>query len=349
MIIVHYCKENNNLLPARECLTHLVIKVWAWILKNKLEQKKSILNEFRKLIFIHFQMLNLYLQKSINVARTRDGLFSERNGPFEEVGYPMRCFDYLNYLVYFLHARKHWPQFENQVPPIKEKILGNLHKTLLMEILDNNDGCSRPLLDNHSIAILNTILYFLKDKNLTQTELNFIGGNYLVRIFNNLMMTKMIRGRLPELHNNSLVLTEYVSTKTRPYNYEDKSSMLITALFELVALFNAESIYKDFKGGIKGQVNLQTACPNFQEFDIEQLLFEKHFDREFYVEHSINLNDELNDFKKSIEEKGVDKIDYRTDKAGFSFLRILAHVYHENELFPNEWRELFTEGQLVKE
>jgi hypothetical protein len=348
MVILHYSKENNNLFPARECLTYLLLKVWAWVLKNKLEEKKSTLTEYRKLVSIHFEMLEAYFEKTISVAKTEDGLYSERGGPFEEVGYPIRCFDYLNYLVYYLQARKQWPKFTNELPATKDRVLGKFHKALLMEIIDNNDGCARPLLDNHSIAILNAILYFLKDKNLTQAELNFIGGDYLVRIFNNLMIIKTIRGRFPELHNNANTLTEYVSTKTRPYNYEDRSSLLIPILFELVALFNAKSIYKDFKDGIKGKVNLQTACPNFQEFDIEQLLFEKHFNEEYYIEHNIELPDLLSDFRKAVEEKGIEKIDYRTDKAGFSFMRILAHVYYENEFFPHEWRELFSKNELVK-
>lgn len=167
-----------------------------------------------------------------------------------------------------------------------------------------------------------------------------MGGDYLVRILNNIMVVKTTRGRFPELYSNSKVLTEFASTKNRPEEYEDRSSLLITILFELVALFNAEPIYKDFAPAIKGKVNLQTAYPNYKEYDIEQLLFEKHLHNEYYIEASIDLNKELVKFKESIQNKKIECIEYRTDKMGFPFLRTLAHIYFKNEIFPDEWRKL---------
>lgn len=340
VIFYHYSKENNNLLPARECLTYLVLKAWSWILKNKLEEKRPIINEFKKLLLIHFDVLNEYFQKTLPVALTENGLYSERGGPFEEVGYPLRSFDYMNYLIYFFQVRGFWPKFSNPVPT-KERTIFRRQKKILKTLLDKNDGCSRPLLDNHSIAILNAFLFILKSKYRTQADLNFIGGDYLVRILNNIMIIKSTRGRFPDLYSNSMVLTEYASTKTRPHNYEDRSSLLITILFELVALLNAEPIYKDFASHIKGKINLQTAYPNFKEHDIEQVLFEKHLHNEYYIEASIELNKELKKFKETIQNKKIESIEYRTDKVGFPFLRTLAHVYYKNELFPDEWRKLF--------
>jgi hypothetical protein len=346
-ITLHYSRENNNLHPARECLTYLVLKVWNWILKNKLEEKKAVTNEFTKLIAIHFEMLNEYFEKTIEIAKTEDGLYSERGGPFEEIGYPLRSFEYLNYLIYYFQVRKYWPKFNKVPSPAKDKILSEIQKDTLFKLLDSNDGCARPLLDNHSISILNVFLYVLNDKNLTQDDINFIGGDYLVRIFNNIMIIKATKARFPELHNNPTVLTEFVSTKIRPYNYEDRSSLLLTILFELVAYFNAETIYRDFKDGIKGKVNLQTACPNWDEYNIEELMFEKHFYDEYYIEHDIQLPDKLEDFKTTLEEKLEEKHEYRTDKAGFPFLRTLAHIYYENEFFPDEWRSLFPKPEVV--
>jgi hypothetical protein len=346
VIIHHYSKENNNLHPARECLTYLILKVWNWILKNKLEEKKAVTNEYRKLIAIHFEMLNEYFKKTIDVAKTEDGLYSERGGSFEEIGYPLRSFEYLNYLIYFFQVRKYWPKFNNPPSDIKDQNLSKIQKDCLFKILDNNDGCARPLLDNHSIAILNVFLYILNDKHLTQDDINFIGGDYLVRIFNNIMIIKVTRERFPELHSNATVLTEFASTKVKPYNYEDRSSLLITILFELVAFFNAETVYRDFKNGIKGKINLQTACGNWDEYNIEELMFEKHLYDEYYVEHDIQLPDTLEEFKATLEGKLEDKREYRTDKAGFPFLRTLAHVYYENEFFQDEWRSLFPKPEV---
>jgi hypothetical protein len=59
---------------------------------------------------------------------------------------------------------------------------------------------------------------------------------------------------------------------------------------------------------------------------------------EMYVETNIHLPNELKDFKAAIKGKPIKSYSYRTDKAGFSFLRTLAHTYFKNEPFVEEWR-----------
>lgn len=347
-IILHYSRENNNLHPARECLTYLILKVWSWILKNKLEKKEAILIEYRKLLKVHFDMLGEYFKKTLPAAKMENGLYSGQGTFFEAVGYPLRSFEYLKYLVYFLQARKYWPKFTLPPSITKDRAIGEAGKTLLQKIIKQNDGCSRPLIDNQSISIVNVLLYFLKDKNLKQTEINFL-AEYLISIFTYILIIKRTRNRFPELNNNLKILTEAVATNTRPHNYEDRSTILITLLFEFVALLNGDFVYNDFKDHFKGKVDLQIAVPNFNEYDIEQLLFEKHFGDEFYVEHGIDLKDDLKEFKSAIQDKPIESIKYRTDEAGFPFLRTLAHIYFENEFFPDEWRPLFHKAPNTKE
>ena len=67
-------------------------------------------------------------------------------------------------------------------------------------------------------------------------------------------------------------------------------------------------------------------------------MFEKHFIKEFYVETDIHLKTTLQEFKEDIDSREFDSIEYRTDKAGFPFLRKLAHIYFKNEFFVDEWR-----------
>lgn len=342
VIVLHYSRENDNLRPARECLTYLVLKVWNWVLKNKLEEKKAVTKEFQKLLSIHFEMLNEYYEKTIPVAIGKDGLYFDGAGPFEEIGYPLRSFEYLNYLIYLFYVRKSWPKFKTDVPALKNEVFGKIQKNILFQLIDNNDGCSRPLLDNHSIAILNVFLYLLNDKNITQQDVNFVGGDYLVRILNNIMVVKSMAKRFPELYSNANVLAEFSSTGVKPQNYEDRSSLLITILFEFIAFFSMESIYTNFRKGIDKMVDLQVAYPRWDDYNIEEILFEKHLYNEYYVgEHSIALPEDFKEFQKIVKSKFETKHQYRTDKAGFSFLRILAHIYFKNEFFPDEWRSLF--------
>lgn len=336
-IILHYSKENNNLLPARECLTYLILKTWSWVLMSKLNKKEAVLKEYRKLIKIHFDMLNEYFEKTLPIAKNENGLYSERGNFFEVVGYPIRSFEYLNYLVYFMSARKYWPTFSKSPSLSKSITLGEIQKSILIELINNNDGCCRPLIDNHSIGIINVLLFFLKDKVHADDDGNFL-VEYLIKIFDNIILIKQTRKRFPELHNDLKILTEFVATNKRPHNYEDRSSLLISMLFEFFAILNVDFLHKRYKDFFKEEPNLQIAYPHFEKYDIEQLLFEKHFDKEFYVESNIKLNETLEDFKSDILKKKIEKIIYRTDEAGFPFLRGLAHVYFQNEFFVDEWR-----------
>jgi hypothetical protein len=92
------------------------------------------------------------------------------------------------------------------------------------------------------------------------------------------------------------------------------------------------------------KLSLQIAHPYFDELDIEQLMFEKHLDAEYYIESEFSLPDNFEDFKKKVKDKEIYKIEYRTDKDGFPFLRTLAHKYYKNEIFPNEWRDIIAKG-----
>lgn len=62
-------------------------------------------------------------------------------------------------------------------------------------------------------------------------------------------------------------------------------------------------------------------------------------DEEYFIEE-ISLFDDFEEFRKKTKEANYFTPEYRTDSAGFSFLRVLAHNYFKNEIFPNEWRNI---------
>jgi hypothetical protein len=343
ILIVHYSRENNNLYPARECITYLILRTWSWILRNNLENKKAIISEYKNLLRIHYDLLASYFKKTFTVASNENGLFAENGGPFEAIGYPLRSLDYLNYLVYFFQVRQHYPKFPMTPNKKKAMRLRKHQKKALLEIVSNNDGCCRPVVDNHLIPILNVVFFFLQHDDLTKEELLFI-GQYLNSILDNLMVIKVTRDRFPELHSNVQLLAEFIANDERPDEYEDRSSLLITVLMELLAVINAESIYSSFKDGFKEKVNLQVAYPVPSTEEMEMLLFEKHMHDEYYVDTNINLPDTLKEFQDTIRTKEIPSRNYRTDKAGLPFLRTLAHIYYHNEFFPEEWRRLIPKG-----
>jgi len=336
-VVLHYSKDNDNLEAAKQCLTYLLLKTWAWILKNKLEEKSAVKKTFSKLISTHFRMLDLYFQRTLEIAKLKNGLYSEQGGPFEEVGYPLRSFEYLNYLIYFFEARVYFPDFIKEPTTAKKNILRRKQKDLLIQLIRNNDGCQRPILDHHSISILNVVLFLLQKDDLRNKDFQFV-GEYLFAIIENILIINTVRGRFPHLGGEIDLIKKIRSKKPKKNDRGLPPSLLVTILFELIGFLNFEQAYESFSEGFKGKLNLQTAHANFKDFDIEVLLFEKHFDQEFYVETSIDLKNTLEEFKAAISEREFEEIDYRTDQAGFPFLRKLAHIYYKNELFVDEWR-----------
>ncbi len=220
VMILHYAKEADNLQPAKNCLTYMLLKVWGWILEKKaIKGKKIAITEFFKLHMIHFQMLDLYFAKTISIAKEKDGLFSERGAHFEKIGYPVRSLEYLAYLIYY--CQTHYLIIADKD---KRREVIDYFKELIKTIILNNSGCSRPLLDNHSIPIVLTLLFFIANG-----EEDF-AAEYLRNIFNNIVLIKAIDGRLPEFSSDMDSLIEYCATGQRPENYTDNASYLINTL-----------------------------------------------------------------------------------------------------------------------
>lgn len=345
-IILHYSKE--NLEAAKQCLTYLRLKTWAWILSSSIENRRAVQREFAKLIGIHYKMLDMYFSKTLPVAMFENGLFSERGQFFEEVGYPLRSFEYLNYLVYLFQARLYFPYFTKAPSKAKKRILRRKQKDTIIELIENNDGCTRPLMDYHSIAVLNVVLFFWQEEDLEQKDAQFV-AKYLHRLVENIMIVYSTRKRFPFIGDEiGFVKSIQRSRKKKEVNRQP-SSLLITILFELAAILNFEQLHKNYKEQFEKKVNLQTAYPKLNDYDIEKLLFEKYLDDEFYVETNIDLMPSLAEFGEIMSNKEIEKVDYRTDKAGFPFLRTLAHIYFKNEFFVDEWRKYCKDEMLQEE
>lgn len=346
VLIIHYAKENNNLTPAKECLTFLILRVWAWILHKQLDTKEPILREYRKLLKIHFDLLHEYLLKITPTLYEENGMFSVKGAAFEVIGYPLRSFDTLNLLCYYLSARYYWPNFTSPPSQVKEARISKYLIPKLIQYIESNEACTRPLLDNHSIAVLNVFLSVLRsDREVSHEDLGAL-ETFISKLFDNIFIIKLTRGRLPEIYNNVEAITEYVSTDERPYNYQDGSSLLLTLLFELTAVLHnwgidLSKLYTNFRElTLESKVNLQTAFPlNFDE-QFEEELFLKKMHNKYYVECSISLPESLDGLVEKLKKKPKESYTFRTQKAGFPFLLTLASIYFKNERFPSMWRNL---------
>ncbi len=333
-IIFQYSKENNNLVAAKDCSSFIILQTWAWVLQNKIEQKASIIEEFRKLLKIQYDVLNAYFSKTLPIAQIENGLFSENGYFFEEIGYPLRCFDYISPLIYYYELERY---FSN-----KGEELHNNQKDVVIELINNNPGFQRPIIDNHSIPILQILKFFSLAKNRRVKDVHFI-ANYIFSVVTGIIVIKARRNRLPDGYSRIDLVSEFCISGNKPEEYTDESSILIAILFELLVLLNAKEMYENFKQHLDKEISLQIACPNTTDYDVEQSLFEKHMNAEYYIETNNSLPDSFEEYKDKVKTRKYKEIKYRTDAAGFAFLRTLAHSYYKNELFPIEWRQFFSE------
>jgi hypothetical protein len=331
-IIYHYSKENDNLEPAKQCITYLILQTWHWILENNLEKKKPILKAFNKLLIFHSEVvLGDYFSKTLQATQFQNGLYSSFGVTFEKIGYPLRVFEYLNYLVYFFKFKLESAEEDNSE-------LISKYTQILKEIIDNNEDGLIPLYDNHSIAIV-SVTNFLIENHELETAKDFISQVTL-----NLLKNKNLRGVLPEFTNSEKALTKFYATGIRDESYTDSSSFLILILLEYSVILDEPQLYQLIKDGFElGEIDLQTFYPYTEKFpDTEILLFDRELKDEGLCESSISVGDDFEAFRDKLKAKKEYSFDYKTDKAIGSLLRQLAHIYYLTPYFPDEWRRHIT-------
>lgn len=338
-IIYTESKKYNNLNIAKKYLTHLLIRLWNWVLKNKLEQDKAIRKYIDKTLDFYIFVMNEYFHRTLPIAYLKDGLHSETGGRYEQVGYTFRTFDYLQYLCWFLKLSPN------------AKILKEVTEKKLIPILNANSVSSRPLLDIHSIPIIDIL------KLLTETGDTESAKNYLSEILFYICLGKDKYDRLPDANNSERNVIKLITTKEKSIYYSDSTSPLLAVLMEFIAILDMEEEYYKMRDFVKKhKIDLGVFIPHHsknstskhliedKENDLEEQVFSKNYFNDGYQSELIltkNFDGELNfdDFKTMIFERKEEFIyDYRTDIAGFSILKDLAHIHFRTPYFPNKWR-----------
>lgn len=323
-MIYFYSKDCNNLLPAKFCIDTILVKTWAWILKGKKEKKAAIIKHFYSLVLLQVQIYEEYVNKILSVARLNKSMYGFESSDTEYIFYPLRCFDFLEDLTYFFFLT------ESIGRPTQKEIRNRLDTLRL--VIEKNTACTMPLLDTHSIPIQMVFLYIYDRSKCNKEDVHFL-GKYLMDVVINMTKRYQDKKMWPEMTGNRLALARSLYVKDDDYCCE--SSLLLTVIFELIAYLNIPQLYTPFNKTVKESgVNLQIAFPITDEFDIEQTLFEHRLYDEIAVQTDIKLPDTLDGFHKNYSKK-YSSIAYRTDVAGFEFMRVLAHKYYETDLFPD--------------
>jgi len=184
-IVYTEAKEYNNFDLAKRYLTHLIVRYWYWILKNKLETDTKVIEYFNQTLNFYFSVLAEYFHRTLPIAIIPNGLSSEHSGRYEQVGYTKRTFEYLKYLSFLLNfIRYNNPAFT------KESIQP------LINVINANSVSMRPLVDINSIPIIDILNLFVSIGD------NISAVSYLKGLISYLKYGKEKLGRLPDAHNN---------------------------------------------------------------------------------------------------------------------------------------------------
>jgi hypothetical protein len=341
-IIYTESKEYNNLEIAKRYLTHLVIKFWYWILKNNLENDKAVTKYFDQVFNFYYKILLEYFQRTIPIANLKDGLSSEHSGRYEQIGYTKRTFEYLEYFCFMLNVERFY----------NKKINDKEMHIQLVNIINQNSVSTRPLIDIHSSSIISVLNLFIDFGELQNAK------NYLKLVLGQIKYAKENLDFIPDANNSIENVIKFTVTGVKPIYFSDSTSPILTVLIEYLALLNMEEEYHVFKEFIlESKIDLGLFVPHHgtnstslhlikdQENDLEEQLFSKSVRDGYQSETRLskNHNDDLSfeEFKKKIANKKTEfEYNYRTNQAGYPFLKDLAHNYFQTPFFPDKWRNL---------
>ncbi|KUJ62032.1 hypothetical protein AR687_10800 [Flavobacteriaceae bacterium CRH] len=339
-VIYTEANEYNNLEIAKRYITHLVLAFWSWILKNKLEKDKTVIKYFDQILNFHYGVLNEYFNRTINIAFLKDGLYSENGGRYEQIGYPKRTFEYLEYFCFRIIVERHYNGKGND----------ELFNQQLVAIINQNKVCTRPLIDLHSLPVISILNLFIEFDKLKNAQ------NYITLVLQQIIYSKVNLGFLPDSNNSIENVIKFIVTGIKPVYYSDSTSPLISVLLEYLVILNMEEEYNYLRDFIKEQkIDLGIFVPfhginstsshliEDKNNDLEEQLFSKSFTDGYQSETRLTqrftTDLSFEDFKNRLVKKQNEfKYNYRTDEAGYPFLRELAHLYFLTPYFPDKWR-----------
>ena len=292
-IIFKNCEECGNLLPAKWSSERIILKTWSWILQNKVENRKIYYDNFMKIYDLHITIYGSYIHKLLPMALSYKGLYQPMGTFSERVCYPLRCYDFLNDLLYY-YLSTEWFGYED-IPTRNDQL------RIVTNIIKQNSGFDVPLLDNHSITLVLLTRFVWasgqpEDKSVIKDYFEYID-----RLCANVILRHKRQNIFPEFYNNIKEVCASMFKKSE--DYVDSSSMYLLVLVEILAFFRRKTNYKYLRKEINAsKVNLQIPLPIFDEY-LEVNLFDHHLHNEMCVKSSICLPDTLEAFLKTFKIK----------------------------------------------
>lgn len=339
-IVYRESVSNNNLGIAEKHVRQLVMDFWYWLLKNKQENRSTVKKYFEEVYALYLHVLTEYGSRVLPIAMNKDGLYYPNGGAYEQIGYTLRTHDFISLMIYGLNNAN------DDVP--------NGHDTveLVNQLINQNSVSRRPLLDIHSLPILDVVLFFHKFNRVD------LAIHHIREVFGYIKFAKDNSGRIPDASNNPQNIIKLFATGVKPVYYIEDTSLLLGLLAELTVIFNLEKDFYNIRDfAVENSVDLAIFVPHHGEEssskeliedvenDLEEQLFSKSFqdgyqsEIQLFYERREKITFEA--FKEEIIKcKNEFTYQYRSDKAGFGILRDLAHFHFKTPYFPDKWRYL---------
>lgn len=342
-------KGYNNLNIAKKYLLCLLINLWHWILKNKLEKDRFVIKYFDQVYQFYFdEVLQSYFEKTLPIALKKDGIYFENAGMYEEMGYNFRAFEFLEFYTIFI---KYW-LINNTSRNDRENA-----RLMLVDIINNNKVCMKPLIDYHSNVIISIINLFLELGDIDSAK------SYMKAVIHKIKTRKINNNFLPDANNSMENVIKFRMTGTKPVFYSDSTSPLLSMLFIYVAILDLKAEYYQLREFVSEyKIDLGYFVPHFGinstshhliedlENDFEEQLFSKsHFNEGYQRDLELQQIDynNLSERKKLSFSAFKEKISltkdefeyvYRTANSGYPLMKDFAHIYFLTPYFPDTWK-----------
>lgn len=328
-ITINIAKDNNNLLPALRLLHFMSLRMWSEILLKNWVKNKKIIKLFDKNYELFRALLEEFYTKTIEVAKLPKGLYFDDGGRFGVIGSPMLSFEYLGYLNIHLSHN----------PKKKKECIQDI-----IDVINNNTSCYRPLLDGHSCSIMKTIL------NMIHLGRADDARKYIASVLDYLSSWREHVGLVPEGRNQIDNLLIFYGLGFKPISYENKTSQLIGSLFDIMAKLEMEKEYEKYRDSFM-DLDLCVFVPyseneysNYREGDYlsEVRLFQKGLYHEGY-QSEVFLDETFKEFMKKTTSKDEMEIDLVTLSSNYPELVFMAQFAYQTPIFPMQWRGINAE------
>ena len=326
LLVNQYAHEYNNLTPSKYCVDLIVIKTWEFIVKKGWEKEKHITNKFCKLIDLQVSIYFEYINKTYPLASAKKGLFTYGESQTEPVCYPIRCFKYLDTLLYFSFLT------ETHCKPESRTDLRKRNIQYIERLIEANSGFDMTLLDTNSISLLYLTLY-ITGGDYCDDDMIFL-GNYFSRIIQNIIIRLRRNKMLPETYGNEKAVAHSIYAKSN--DYVDDSSLLLFYLATIVSMMELDELYQLIvKIAEESNVNIQRIAPINIE-DVETKLFEGNMNDNIKIQMSLSLPNTIQEFLAMYPIGAYKKINFKCDNIGLPYIKLLAHMYYNIDVFLHE-------------